>query len=132
MLTSVKNPANQVGLVIGPVRTWRETLPYGTWKTQAGFRIIFDRHYKPMFRRSPLGVTTAVQPYWVQAIVKETWFYNDSNAPWLGCELRHQGALERVFAALREFEIPVMFTDKTPAWARACYGRSIEILQVVK
>jgi hypothetical protein len=61
--------------------TWsaRSKLLYGIWKTASGDEVLFDRKYRPRWRRKPDGIVTAADPgEWIDNIVQESWFYTDS------------------------------------------------------
>jgi hypothetical protein len=61
--------------------TWlaRAKLLYGIWKTESGDEVLFDRQYRPRWRRTPDGIVTAADPgEWIDNIVQESWFYTDS------------------------------------------------------
>ncbi len=60
--------------------TWlaRAKLLYGIWKTESGDEVLFDRKYRPRWRRTPDGIVTAADPsQWIDGIVEECWFYSD-------------------------------------------------------
>jgi hypothetical protein len=62
----------------------RRALPYGCYFTWDGQAVLFNRRYKPIFRRWPDGhVERDRLDRWVDGIFRLVWFYNDSvcNAP---------------------------------------------------
>lgn len=59
-------------------RPLRQRLIYGEWQTSTGDRILFDRRYKPRWRKTPDGAVAPADPgEWIADISNEVWFYND-------------------------------------------------------
>jgi hypothetical protein len=55
---------------------WR--LIYGQWTTADGSEVLFDRRYRPRWRRTPDGTVEPADPsQWIEGIVQENWFYTD-------------------------------------------------------
>jgi hypothetical protein len=60
----------------------RRSLPYGRWTTHEGHEILFNREYQPIAWRLADGTLAhAVRDEIIEDIVKEEFFYNDSNSP---------------------------------------------------
>jgi hypothetical protein len=60
--------------------TWsaRAKLLYGQWTTADGTVVLFDRKYRPRWRRKPDGIVEPADPaQWIEGIVGETWLYTD-------------------------------------------------------
>jgi hypothetical protein len=60
--------------------TWsaRAKLLYGQWTTADGTEVLFDRKYRPKWRRHPDGTVEPADPSeWIDDIVQENWFYTD-------------------------------------------------------
>jgi hypothetical protein len=56
----------------------RSRLLYGVWQTESGDEILFDRQYRPRWRRTPDGTVVPVDPSeWIDGISGERWFYTD-------------------------------------------------------
>jgi len=79
-------------------KEWRE-LPYGKWTCANGTVVLFNRGYKPIWSRSPgTAVLAMLGDEWIENIVREEWFYDDSNPPW-----RDSGSRRRCEQILRDF-----------------------------
>ena len=56
----------------------RYRLIYGRWTTADGTEVMFDRRYRPRWRRKPDGVVEPADPsQWIDGIVEESWSYSD-------------------------------------------------------
>lgn len=57
-------------------------LPYGIYRCHDGALVLYDRWYRPMFRRAPDGTVQAddLRRY-VRDIKDQCWFYHDGNCP---------------------------------------------------
>jgi hypothetical protein len=56
----------------------RARLLYGQWTTSDGSIILFDRKYRPAWKRRPDGTVAPADPtQWIEGIVAERWFYTD-------------------------------------------------------
>jgi hypothetical protein len=57
----------------------RAKLLYGIWKTKSGDEVLFDRKYRPKWRRKPDGAVAPADPAeWVDDIVQgSSWLYTD-------------------------------------------------------
>lgn len=59
-------------------RTVRPFLPYGAYLTEDGEIVMFDRRYRPIFRRDKGGtVHPDDRARWVDGICGHVWFYSD-------------------------------------------------------
>lgn len=59
----------------------QDVLPYGKWTRAHGSEVLFNRHYMPIWERSPDGVVRpADHDEWVDYQHTE-YFYFDGNAP---------------------------------------------------
>lgn len=56
----------------------RSRLLYGVWQTESGDEILFDRQYRPRWRRTSNGTVVPADPSeWIVSISGERWFYTD-------------------------------------------------------
>jgi hypothetical protein len=56
----------------------RQKLLYGKWTTADGTVVLFDRKYRPRWRRKPDGTVAAADPAeWIDGIVHECWLYGE-------------------------------------------------------
>lgn len=69
-----------VGLRMNIRQFVRQKIPYGVWKTKEGNRVLFNRSYDPMWIKyeGRDEVVRADPNLWVQNIVSEQHFYDDS------------------------------------------------------
>ena len=59
-------------------RASRSRLLYGVWQTESGDEILFDRQYRPRWRRTPNGTVVPADPSeWIVGISGERWFYTE-------------------------------------------------------
>jgi hypothetical protein len=66
-----------------PVRNpMRLYLPYGKWVMEDGSEVLFNREYKPMWKRTKSGEVSACDPNWSIHKNADSWFFDDSNTPW--------------------------------------------------
>jgi hypothetical protein len=86
---------------------YRVTLPYGKWTTEDGTEVLFNRKYQPIWVKHPDGkVDSAARDWWVSNIVKQEWYYDDSNRPYGDRRLkRTHDSLARCYAALNKFGV---------------------------
>lgn len=54
--------------------------PYGVFTLANGTEVLFDRHYDPILQRDKRGNNVCEVSGWIEDIVKESWFYDDSTA----------------------------------------------------
>jgi hypothetical protein len=59
----------------------RWAFPYGLW-TVAGSEILFNREYRPIWRRQFGEPAQAIDPIWIEGIKRQNLFYDDGNPPW--------------------------------------------------
>jgi hypothetical protein len=82
-------------------RLWRHRLrlPYGRWITADRAAVLYNRKYQPIFIwRAGAERPERCDPYWVNDIASEGWFFSDGSAGRLGrTALFH--ALEALLAA---------------------------------
>ncbi len=72
-------------------------LPYGIYRCHDGAMVLYDRWYRPMFRRAPDGNVKADDPCRrVPDIKDQCWFYEDGNCP------RHSKAMRARCTAIRD------------------------------
>jgi hypothetical protein len=77
MTPGIACPFNR-SLSAGDGESSRSKLFYGQWITADGTVVLFDRKYRPRWRRTPDGTVTPADPsQWVDGIVQESWFYSD-------------------------------------------------------
>jgi hypothetical protein len=86
---------------------YRVTYPYGKWTTEDGTEVLFNRKYQPIWVKHPDGkVDSAARDWWVSNIVKQEWYYDDSNRPYDDQRLKStRDSLTRCSAALNEFGV---------------------------
>lgn len=53
-------------------------LPYGIWRTSDGREVVFDRHYRPMWQRTPGNRSAAADPAEQVDFVAQRWFWTGS------------------------------------------------------
>ena len=58
----------------------KDVLPYGMYITADGTEVLFDRHYEPMYARDANGDNVQRASGFVENVVKQVWFYNDTNS----------------------------------------------------
>ena len=58
----------------------KDVLPYGMYITADGTEVLFDRHYDPMYARDAKGDNVQRASGFVENVVKQVWFYNDTNS----------------------------------------------------
>jgi hypothetical protein len=59
---------------------WND-VPYGKWTCIDGREVLFNRFYEPLFQRYPGMLILNIDPCeWVQGIVNQEWFYDDSTS----------------------------------------------------
>ncbi len=57
------------------LRYW---LIYGQWTNADGTVVLFDRRYRPRWRRTPDGTVEPADPtQWIDGIIHKSWFYRD-------------------------------------------------------
>ncbi len=77
----------------------RLELPYGVWTCAGGTEVLYNRDYRPIWRRTPHG---RVEPFHRSELIpwkNQKWFYNDNNPPW-----EDRGTLRRCKKALDDFK----------------------------
>lgn len=86
---------------------YRVAYPYGKWTTKDGAEVLFNREYQPIWVKHPDGkVDSAARDWWVPNIVKQEWYYNDSNPPNDDRRLKNAcDSLIRCSKALKEFGV---------------------------
>src|SRR5262249_41953266 len=78
----------------------RRALPYGAYLCWTGEVVLFDRRYRPIFRREPTGLVNRDSPArWVHGIRGKCWFYSDVCSPRINRETLH-----RILAVQRRWE----------------------------
>jgi hypothetical protein len=82
----------------------RRELPYGVWTCADGTRVLFNRDYQPIWKRTSDGVVTRVDippsgMNWVNWDTQDH-FFNDGNPPWYCKE-----TLRRLKRVLAEFGV---------------------------
>jgi hypothetical protein len=80
-------------------RLMRRTLPYGVWTCESGREVLFNRGYRPIWQRSGEVSQPADYNEWVADIVKQEWFFHDSNPPW-----RSAATLRICLSVLKDFQ----------------------------
>ena len=69
----------------------RSRKPYGVYLTSAGELVLFDRSYKPMYRRDRHGFVHRDDPgRWVEGIEHKAWFFDGATSPWSNHETRQR------------------------------------------
>jgi hypothetical protein len=61
----------------------RATLPYGMWTTESGEEVLFNREYRPIWRRklNEMPATPIKEFEWVEDIKSTKFFFDDSTSP---------------------------------------------------
>jgi hypothetical protein len=62
-------------------RNPRASLPYGMWTQEDGTEVLFNRSYRPMWKRTPEGEVSKTSG-WVDEIVKVQHYYDDWTPPY--------------------------------------------------
>lgn len=58
-------------------------LPYGIWECKGKREVLFNRGYTPIWNRFNDGEALRCNPKeWVNDIINQSWFYDDTNSPW--------------------------------------------------
>ena len=55
----------------------KERLPYGVWTTPGDRQVFFNRYYVPLFQHAADGSVTEADPFRIELIREEKWFYRD-------------------------------------------------------
>ena len=85
---------------------YRVTLPYGKWTTEDGTEVLFNRKYQPIWvRHTNKKADIAALDWWVPGIVKQEFYYDESNPPYGRRLKRTRDSLARCLAALNEFGV---------------------------
>jgi len=78
----------------------RAYLPYGLWTCLDGSKILFNRKYNPIWKMSPTGSVTAVEPdRWIDFNNQE-WYFKDRNLPW-----RNKKTFKKCVDVLRDWGV---------------------------
>jgi hypothetical protein len=78
MTPGIACPIHRRGLGAGAEESSRSKLLYGEWTTADGTVVLFDRKYRPRWRRTPDGIVTPADPSkWIDDILQEAWFYTE-------------------------------------------------------
>jgi len=65
----------------GSFRPMRIVMPYGKWTCADGTEVLFNRDYRPIWKRRPNGVVVAADPdEWVK-FAKQQYFFGDHSTP---------------------------------------------------
>ena len=85
----------------------RIVLPYGKWTCADGTEVLFNRDYRPIWKKHPNGKVVAADPdEWVN-FVNQKWQYGELNTPH-----EHRNSYRMCIEQLRhwgvEYEAPVM------------------------
>lgn len=85
---------------------YRVTLPYGKWTTEDGTEVLFNRKYQPIWVKHPNKKANIAAPdWWVPGIVKQEFYYDESNSPYNRRSKRTRDSVARCYAALNEFGV---------------------------
>lgn len=71
-----------------PEERLRWGLPYGMWVCANGREVLFNRHYAPIWERSPGMSAKEANHGEMVPYVKAAWIFFDENPPWRNKETR--------------------------------------------
>jgi hypothetical protein len=90
----------------------RLELPYGVRTCADGTEVLYNRDYRPIWRRTPHGQIEAFHRSESIPWENQKWFYNDNNPPW-----EDRGTLRRCKKALDDFKRGRPLVGMRPTWA---------------